>query len=247
MTELPRFYTDLAPWWPLISPSEDYLSEATYFRTLLGSVAPGIREVLELGSGGGHNAVHLREQFEMTLVDLSPDMLALSRGINPACDHRCGDMRTVRLDRTFDAVFIHDAIAYMTTEVDLRAAMTTAFVHCRPGGVALLVPDETRETLELGTDHGGSDHPDGRGVRFLAWSWDPDPDDDSVLTVYAFLLRSADGSIRTVHETHQSGLFTVATWTRLLEEVGFIVEVVTEVTDEDRTPRTIFVGRRPEV
>ena len=31
-----------------------------------------------------------------------------------------GDMRTLRLERTFDVVFIHDAISYLTTEDDLR-------------------------------------------------------------------------------------------------------------------------------
>lgn len=41
-------------------------------------------------------------------------------------------MRTVRLGRTFDAVFVHDAVDYMTSEDDLRHVIETAFVHCRP-------------------------------------------------------------------------------------------------------------------
>ena len=42
----------------------------------------------------------------MTLVDLSDGMLAVSRQLNPECEHHLGDMRTVRLGRTFDAVWV---------------------------------------------------------------------------------------------------------------------------------------------
>src|SRR6266481_2515141 len=91
---------------------------------------PPPRTVLELGSGG-NNAFHLKSEFEMTLVDLSPQMLAVSRALNPECEHRVGDMRTVNLGRTFDAVFVHDAISYMTSEADLVAATRNAYRHCR--------------------------------------------------------------------------------------------------------------------
>ena len=56
-------------------------------------------------------------------------------------EHLQGDMRTLRLGRQFDAVFVHDAIEYMTTEDELRQAVATVYAHCRPGGVAVLVPD----------------------------------------------------------------------------------------------------------
>lgn len=242
-----RFYGDLARWWPLISPADEYAEEAAFAGTLLGAAAIPVREVLELGSGGGHNAVHLKARFELTLVDLSPDMLAVSRQLNPGCDHRQGDMRTIRLGRRFDAVFIHDAIDYMVTEHDVRLAVETAFVHCRPGGVAVLVPDHTRETFDAADNHssGGNDGPDGRAVRYLEWTWDPDPADTWTLTEYAFLLRDPDGSITTVHETHRLGLFERDVWLRMLGEAGFDAEAVVEETSEDRMPRIFFVARRP--
>lgn len=240
-----RFYGDLARWWPLISPPAEYAEEAAYAATLLSSASIPVRDVLELGSGGGHNAVHLKARFAMTLVDLSPEMLNVSRRLNPECDHHQGDMRTVRLGRTFDAVFVHDAVAYMTSEADLRQAVETAFVHCRAGGIALFVPDHIAETYEAATDHGGSDDASGRGVRYLEWAWDPDPADTWTLTEYAFLLRDADGSVRAVHETHRTGLFGRAVWLGLLADAGFDPGAVTEQTTEARVPRELFVGRRP--
>jgi hypothetical protein len=37
------------------------------------------------------------------------------------------DMRTLRLDRFFDAVLVHDCVCYLTAEADLRLAMETSF------------------------------------------------------------------------------------------------------------------------
>ena len=81
----------------------------------------------------------------------------------------------------------------MTTEADLRQAVETAFAHCRPGGIAVLVPDDIAENFEPETEHGGHDAADGRGVRYLSWSTDPDPTDTTTLTEYASCC-VADGS-----------------------------------------------------
>lgn len=239
-----RFYTDLAVWWPLISPPDEYQDEAAVAAEMLRSASIPVRDVLELGSGGGHNAFHLKAWFAMTLVDRSQEMLEVSQRLNPECEHHQGDMRTVRLDRRFDAVFVHDAIDYMTSEDDLRRAIETALVHCRAGGIAVFVPDHTAETFEATTGHGGNDASDGRGVRFLEWTWDPSPNDGWAVTEYAFLLRDTKGDVRVVHESHRCGLFGREVWLRLIAEAGFEASAVAEDTSEDRRPRELFIGRR---
>src|SRR5215210_8346291 len=184
---LPRLYADLAGWFHLLSAPAEYDYEAELYIGLLrraASTPP--RTLLELGSGAGCMASHYKHQFVSTLVDPSPGMLALSREINPECEHVEGDMRTVRLGRLFDAVFVHDAVMYMTTEDDLLQAMSTAFVHLRPGGVAFFAPDCVRETFAPLTDHGGHDSP-GRGLRYLEWDTDPDPSDNTFVVDFAYL------------------------------------------------------------
>ncbi|HEY6797740.1 MAG TPA: class I SAM-dependent methyltransferase [Kineosporiaceae bacterium] len=240
-----RFFGELAPWWPLLSPPAEHESESAFIATLLLSAARPVGAVLELGSGGGHVASHLRRHFDLTLVDLSPRMLELSQQLNPGCRHVVGDMRSVRLEASFDAVLVHDAVAYMTTVDDLRSAICTAYAHCRPGGVAVFVPDHVAETYRPGSDHGGGDGDDGRAARYLAWTWDPDPSDTWVLTEYAFLLRDRDGSVDVAHERHRTGLFGRALWLHLLGDAGFEASAIEEETDEDRPPRTLFVGHRP--
>jgi len=242
----PPFYGDLAPWWPLISPVEDYREEATFALELLGDGPTRRRTLLELGSGGGNNASYMRDRFELTLVDRSEAMLAMSRVLNPDAEHVCDDMRTVRLDSEFDVVFIHDAIDYMTDEADLRAALMTAFVHLRAGGTAVIVPDATREIFEPDHDCGGSDGADGRSVRYLEWTIDPGPEATVVTTEYVFLLRHTGGRVEVVHDSHRTGVFPRSTWLRVLRDVGFSATMVAETTTEDRTPRDVFVAIRPE-
>jgi dTDP-4-dehydrorhamnose reductase len=102
-------------------------------------------------------------------------MLYVSRRLNPTCRHHQGDMRTLRLGETFDAVLVHDAIDYMTSEKDLAAAVATAVAHLHTGGIVVIMPDDTTETFEPGEDIGGTDALDGRGIRFLEWTSDPRP------------------------------------------------------------------------
>jgi SAM-dependent methyltransferase len=221
-----RMYDDLAVWWPLLSAPGEYREEAAFYRKALEEACERpLRTVLELGSGGGNNASHLKARFQMVLVEPSPGMLDVSRALNPDCEHVQGDMRTVRLGREFDAVFVHDAVCYMTTESDLRMAIETAAVHCRPGGAVLFAPDFVRENFHASSDHGGHDG-GGRGLRYLEWTWDPDPTDTSYVVDYALLLRTEDGAVHVVHDRHTEGLFPRALWLQLLAEAGFDARAV---------------------
>lgn len=239
-------YGELAEWWPLLSSSVHYLEEAHAYRALLleGS-DPAPRTVLELGSGGGGNASHLKLDFAMTLVDRAPGMLEVSRALNPECEHVLGDMRDVRLHRTFDAVFVHDAVSYMTSLDDLAAAARTAFEHCRPGGVALFAPDALRETFREATNCGGSE--DGtRALRYLQWIWDPDPSDDTYVADWVCVLREGRAAPRTVSERHVFGLFSRASWLRVLADAGFAATTQPFVHSQvEPGTMEVFVARRP--
>jgi hypothetical protein len=240
---LPLLYTDLASWFHLLSAPEEYVEEATVFRETIRAAAPAnARTLLELGSGAGCNASHLKRDFACTLVDPSEGMLDLSRKLNPDCEHLVGDMRTVRLGRTFDVVFVHDAVMYMTDEADLRLAMETAFAHAHPGTIALFVPDCVRETFAPRTDHGGNDG-EGRALRYLEWCWDPDPSDTTITTDYAYLLRESDRAF-TVHDRHIEGLFPRATWLSLLADVGFEARALPRPDDVDDIGERFLAVRR---
>jgi SAM-dependent methyltransferase len=229
-----------------MSAPADYEEEAAfYLRTLVEACATPPRTLLELGSGGGNNASHLKAHFDrVVLVDRAPGMLAVSGALNPECEHVEGDMRTVRLDRLFDCVFVHDAICYLTTEADVRRALETAFVHCRPGGAALFCPDHVRENFRESTDHGGEDG-GARGLRYLEWTTDPDPSDTSYQVDYAYLIRADDGSVRVEHDSHVEGLFSRADWLRWLAEAGFQGRAVPfEHSELEPGSAEVFIARK---
>ena len=235
----PKLYSRLASWWPLLSEPQEYTEEAEFARqTLCEGSARHPHALLELGCGGGNNASHLKKHFQMTLLDLSPDMLEISRRLNPECEHIEGDMRTVRLERAFDAVFIHDAIMYMTTAADLRLAMTTASLHCRPGGIALIMPDFVRETFVSGVHHGGHDYRT-RALRYIEWTFDPDPADSTYTVDFAYLLREGNGPVCVEHDTHVFGLFSRAEWMTLLDEAGFESRNI-----QDPCGREVFAAKK---
>ncbi len=241
-----KLYRELASWWPLLSAPSEYAEEAAIAAEVLERNALGpVRRVLELGCGGGNNASHLKALFEMTLTDVSEGMLDVSRALNPECEHVPGDMRTLKLGRTFDAVFVHDAVMYLTRERDLRAAVRTAFAHLRPGGIALFVPDDVKETWRPVTSHGGHDG-DGRALRYLVWSFDPDPADTKTVAVYAFLLREG-ARTRCAHDRHTLGLFPRATWVRAFEDAGFSPTTVPYLHSSfpKDAGRELFLGVRP--
>ena len=235
-----RLYGELADWWPLLSPPEEYAEETEDFLTRLGRRGVGDgATLLELGSGGGSFASHLKHRFRLTLTDISPAMLAVNRAVNPECEHLVGDMRTLRLDRRFDIVLIHDAIVYATTPEAVRETLRTAAVHCRAGGLVAVLPDHVRETFEPAVEHGGHDAADGRGLRYLEWIWDPDPSDDTYVTDYAFLLRHRDGTVSAEHDRHVEGLFSRAQWLEWMGDAGFAAQGET-----DRWRRVVFIGVR---
>lgn len=240
-----RLYTDLAHLWPLTSPPEEYAVEAEYWRReLRRKLGPGRHRLLEMGVGGGHNLSHLTNDFDATAVDLSDAMLDHSRRLNPGVTHVVGDMRTVRLDEKFDAVLTHDAIDYMITEDDLRAAFETARVHLRPGGVFITAPDSYVETFDSPSVVHQTHRKDGAELTFVEYCSDPDPTDTETDTVYVFF-HSEGGKLSVEVDRHVNGLFSIDTWERLLVEAGFSVEKIDYPVSEDGWPMWLWVAQVP--
>ncbi len=217
-----KLYHELADWWHLLSAPEDYAEEAELFWSIISNYKSDIKTALELGSGGGNNAYHLKKRCSFTLTDLSPAMINMSRKINPNCQHYVGDMRNILLHQKFDLVFIHDAIMHMTSEDDLLQVFKVAKQHLKAEGFLFIVPDFFKETFQPSTQHGGSDD-GGRGLRYLEWTYDPDPSDQLVATDYAYILRNHDGSTQCIHDHSVEGIFSKSVWEKLLRSAGFMV------------------------
>jgi SAM-dependent methyltransferase len=241
-TTSPQLYGDLAGWWPLFSHPDDYAEEAAWILSALDEALERRPEhVLELGSGGGNLASHLTPHARVTLSDLVPAMLEVSRRFNPDAEHVEGDMRSLRLQRSFDAVVIHDAIMYMADVEDLVAALTTARVHLAPNGAVIVLPDYVAESFEPGVATGGHDARDGSGrsLRYISWAHPAEVGATAHDVDFAIMLREVDGSVEVVHDRHRCGLFPRDAWCQAFLHAGFALPSIRR----DPWQRDVFVAR----
>lgn len=103
-----------------------------------------IADVLDVACGTFRIDLDLiRRGYRVVGRDLSPDMVrvgrrTLQRARVPA-DLAVGDMRTLHLGRTFDAVLcLGTAFNYLLEPADVRRAMKALRGHVRPGGLLVL-------------------------------------------------------------------------------------------------------------
>ncbi|WP_033542955.1 class I SAM-dependent methyltransferase [Planococcus sp. CAU13] len=215
-----KLYNELADWWPLMSPHTEYEEEAGLYLEIIRRYHPDVKKAVEFGSGGGSNAYYLKRHFSMTLTDLSPDMLRVSRELNPDCEHIQGDMRNLYLGDAYDLVFIHDAITYFTDKAELLGVMHNAKRHLNEKGILMIMTDQFAETFKSNTDHGGIDQ-GKRGMRYLEWTYDNDSEDKVTETEYVYVMREEDGTVVREYDHSKGGLFSMPEWEELLAQAGF--------------------------
>jgi len=216
-----RLYNDLAWTWHIISKPEDYVEEGELFTSKIRKYARiETKSLLSLGCGGGNLDWVLKRQFGITGVDISDSMLTNARNINPENEYLQGDMRTVRLNKQFDTVVIHDAINYMLTPDDLKAAFETAYVHLKKGGVMVTCAEEWPEHFKQNRIRHQVEVKDNIEIAFIENYYDPDPNDTTYEGTFIYLIRK-DGVLQVEIDHHTVGIFPLDVWRKKLTEVGF--------------------------
>ena len=239
-----KLYGELSWLWPILSPPEDYVEEATVFaKAIRRHARRDVRTLLDLGCGGGHNDMTLKRHFKVTGVDVSEGMLILARKLNPEVRYIRGDMRVVKLRGKFDAVAIFDSINYMLSEGDLRRAFRTAYNQLNPGGVFLTYLEETKESFTEGKTHITNRNGGGVELTFIEYLHDPDPRDTTYESTMVFLIHKSDDL--DVHiDKHELGLFRTDDVKRIMEGCGFHVKMSKfKITGEPGCP--MLVGVKP--
>ncbi len=232
----------------LTSP-EEYEEEVRGYISLLeqqGVKSPGT--LLHLGCGGGGHDRIFRQYFSVTGVDISPGMLARACAANPDIEYLDGDMRSIRLNRRFDAVVIPDSIDYMVTIEDLRQAINTAVTHLRTGGV-LLVVGKTEETFR-NNNFVYTGERDGIHVTLFENNHRSHNNPGTYEAVLVYLIRQQEElSIRT--ERHELGLFPLKTWEQVFREnaISMMTTRLDGIYDpylqnDGEYPLTIFTGKK---
>lgn len=131
-----------ASFYDTLYEEKDYGAECDFVEAVLRRDATQpVRTLLDLGCGtGGHLLPLASRGYEVTGVDRSAEMLAQAQCKGeeaelPLSLHQ-GDVRTIDLGRTFDAVISMFAVmSYQCTNKDLLDAFGTARRHLEPGGL----------------------------------------------------------------------------------------------------------------
>jgi SAM-dependent methyltransferase len=221
MQEDMKMFGDLAWLWPVLSPKDDYVEVSEFIaRAIQEHSRNRARTLLHMGCGGGHHDYTLKKHFELTGVDMSPEMLGLARDLNPEAAYIEGDMRDVRLGRQFDAVIILDSIGYMLSEAALREALTNACEHLKPGGVFLTFVEMNPATFVQNTTNAWTNSRGEVELTFVENYYDPDPTDSTCECTFVYLIRES-GKLRIETDRHLVGMFPIETWRGSFKSVGF--------------------------
>jgi SAM-dependent methyltransferase len=119
---------------------KDYVAECDLIERVFKLYGQGpLRRVLDLGCGtGGHVVALAQRGYEVVGVDRAPDMLERARARASTARFELGEIATIRLGETFDAVLMMFAVlGYQIGNADLQAALTTAREHLKPNGLFL--------------------------------------------------------------------------------------------------------------
>ena len=115
-----------------------------------------------------------------------------------------------------------------------------------PAGWRCSSPTTSPRPSRRTRDTAAATAPDGRGVRFVHWTWDPDPADTSIRTEYAFVLRDPAGAVRVVQRDPPHRACSGATTGSPSSPTRASPHGRSRRRPrEDRAPRVFFAGARP--
>ena len=109
--------------------------------------------ILDIGCGTGRDLASLaRDGANCVGVDALAAMVSLASSRYPHVSFLNGDMRSIRLGNTFDAVLcMGSALMYALTNADLRASFRTFASHSHPGSLLFLDVNNAAACLPGGT------------------------------------------------------------------------------------------------
>ena len=152
---MPGLFEAYSRYYDLLYTDKDYIGEVDYVAATLAGNGITRGSLLEFGSGTGkHGRLLAAKGFEVVGIERSPEMLAIAINssnppLTPGADFnnhtragsfacQVGDIRSVRVGRTFDAVLaLFHVVSYQTTNDDVRAVFASAADHLPKGGLFL--------------------------------------------------------------------------------------------------------------
>lgn len=127
----------------------DRSKELEWVRELISKYCPQTKKVLELACGTGTFLKYLHEQgFDVTGVDMSPEMLAVARNKVPQALFLLQDIASFSLPDKFDVIVcLFDSINHLVEYADWEAIFSRVHLHLNEGGL-FIFDINTQNALE---------------------------------------------------------------------------------------------------
>ena len=240
MVQTNRLYNDLSWLWPLWEDVEVYKLETEQYSKLIRRYSGNeVQTLLDLGCGGGKHAYHFKRYYSVTGLDISKQMLSNAQALNPDCTFHLGDMRSFDLKKEFDALFMNDAVMYITSLEDLNKTFSSAYKHLSAGGMMICPLETWQENFKQNHTSISTSKSDNLEITFIENNYDPDTEDTSTETVLIYLIRE-NGKLRIENDLHITGLFSLDTWREVIKDCGF--KLYEELVKTDIGTIPVYIG-----
>jgi len=132
----PPVFDAYSRYYDLLYRDKDYAAESSYIDAVLKRYEIAGSDLLEFGSGTGKHGRLLADRgYRITGIERSAEMVTQALQVGGfSCEQ--GDIRSVQLGRTFDAVIsLFHVISYQVANADVQAVFGRAAEHLQPGGL----------------------------------------------------------------------------------------------------------------
>jgi SAM-dependent methyltransferase len=146
---------------------KEYSLEATKVKELLSKHGVHLKaDLLVLACGTGGHIPYFKDDYNVSGLDLSKEMLALAEKKFPNLRFHLGNLIDFELETDFDAMIcLYGSIGFVKTLYNLRASMKRIAAHLRPDGLALITPWSTIEDFKDMIVVDAADKPDLKIAR----------------------------------------------------------------------------------
>jgi SAM-dependent methyltransferase len=217
---------------------KDYAAESERIHALVEERSPGASTLLDVACGTGKHLEQLRAWYEVSGLDLDPQLLELAKARVGDIELHAGDMTAFALGRRFDVVTcLFSSIGYVATVKRLDDAVAAMAAHLEPGGLLIVEPWLTPDEWIADRPHLLSvDEPDLKIARMTISG----RKGRLAIMNFEYLVGTPSG-IEAFSERHEAALFTDAEYRQAFVAAGLSV-------DHDPVGligRGLYVGQRP--
>lgn len=225
-----KYYDKIYHW-------KDYGKESEKIKSLIKKYKKSDgNEMLDAACGTGNHIPYLKDQFDITGLDLDKDMLKEAGKKHPDIKFIRGDMRTFKIRKNFDVILcMFSAIAYMHTKVNLRKAIRNFSVHLKEGGLMIIEgfipPEKFKPNLVHAVFY---DKPDLKICRATKATRNR-----HIMTMDLHILAADKKGVKYVNEIHKLAMYEDKVLSGIMKEEGLNTFCLESGLMKDRS---LFLG-----